>query len=92
MARRHGAGQLAFTQNIAIALALAAALLELTGCFAIWGFHQPDKGAVWLVPCVLSLVDGGQAGRVYTVYGACIVASLVRLSVIEDNRPATAGT
>ncbi len=83
-------GRQAFTQTIAIVL--AAALFELTGCFAVWGWYRLDKGAVWPVPGVLSLVDGGQAGRAYAVYGVCILASRVWLWVIEGNQPGTAGT
>lgn len=41
-------GRMALMQNIAIAL--VAALLELTGYFAVWEWYRLDKGAVWLAP------------------------------------------
>ena len=50
----------------------AAALLEIAGCFAVWGWWRLDKSALWLIPAVvllsgfawlLTLVDVEQAGR-----------------------------
>jgi small multidrug resistance family-3 protein len=75
----------------------AAALLEIAGCFAVWGWWRLDKSALWLIPAVvllsgfawlLTLVDVEQAGRAYAIYGGIyIVASLAWLWAVEGHAP-----
>lgn len=74
-----------------------AALAEIAGCFAFWGWLRLGKPAWWLVPgflalaafaYLLTLVDSNQAGRAYAAYGGIyIVASLLWLWMIEHVRP-----
>lgn len=82
-------------QNITIFF--TAALFEIAGCFAVWGWWRLDKSALWLVPGGLSLalfawlltfVDVEHAGRAYAIYGGIyIVASLAWLWAVEGSRP-----
>ena len=75
----------------------AAALLEIAGCFAVWGWWRLDKSALWLIPAVvllsgfawlLTLVDVEQAGRAYAIYGGIyLVASLAWLWAVEGHAP-----
>lgn len=75
----------------------AAALAEITGCFAFWAWLRLDKSPVWLVPGMLSLaafawlltlVPADAAGRAYAAYGGIyIAASLFWLWVAEGQRP-----
>ena len=79
------------------ALYVLAALAEIGGCFAFWGWLRLDKPIWWTIPGVLSLaafaffltlVESGAAGRVYAAYGGVyITASLVWLWVVEAVRP-----
>jgi small multidrug resistance family-3 protein len=74
-----------------------AAVAEIAGCFAFWGWLRLGKPAWWLVPGVVSLVafawlltlvDAAAAGRAYAAYGGIyIVASLVWLWGVESVRP-----
>lgn len=74
-----------------------AALAEIAGCFAFWGWLRLDKPVWWLLPGLLSLiafaylltlVETDAAGRAYAAYGGIyIVASLVWLWAIESVRP-----
>jgi small multidrug resistance family-3 protein len=82
-------------QNILIFF--AAALFEIAGCFAVWGWWRLDKSALLLLPgalCLglfawlLTLVDVEHAGRAYAIYGGIyIVASLAWLWAVEGMRP-----
>lgn len=75
----------------------AAALFEIAGCFAVWGWWRLDKSALWLIPAalclgmfawLLTLVDVEHAGRAYAIYGGIyIVASLAWLWAVEGARP-----
>ncbi|MCV0396651.1 MAG: YnfA family protein [Rhizobiaceae bacterium] len=74
-----------------------AAVAEIAGCFAFWGWLRMGKPAWWLVPGVASLiafawlltmVDSPAAGRVYAAYGGIyIVASLLWLRLAEGFQP-----
>jgi small multidrug resistance family-3 protein len=76
---------------------IGAAVTEIAGCFAFWGWLRLSKPIWWLVPGVLSLatfaylptlVESAAAGRTYAAYaGVYIVASLLWLWVVEGARP-----
>ncbi|MGO3934818.1 YnfA family protein [Rhodopseudomonas pseudopalustris] len=76
---------------------VCAALAEIAGCFAFWGWLRLGKPAWWLLPGMLSLaafaylltlVESQAAGRAYASYGGIyIVASLVWLWSVENVRP-----
>lgn len=81
-----------------IALAnVGAAIAEIAGCFAFWGWLRLGKPIWWLLPGVcsliafaylLTLVGTEAAGRAYATYGSIyIVASLALLLVVESVRP-----
>ncbi len=71
---------------------VGAAVAEIAGCFAFWGWLRLGKPIWWLLPGVfslivfylLTLVETEAAGRAYATYGGIyIVASLVWLWVVE---------
>ncbi len=74
-----------------------AALAEIAGCFAFWGWLRLGKPLWWLVPglaslaafaWLLTLVDSAYAGRAYAAYGGVyIAASLLWLWAVEETRP-----
>jgi len=76
---------------------IAAALAEIAGCYAFWGWLRLDKPAWWLLPgmaslaafaWLLTLVDASQAGRAYAAYGGIyITVALVWLWLAEGVRP-----
>ena len=76
---------------------IGAALAEIAGCFAFWGWLRLEKPVWWLVPglvslaifaWLLTLVDSEFAGRAYAAYGGVyIAASLAWLWVVEGTRP-----
>ena len=76
---------------------VGAAIAEIAGCFAFWGWLRLDKPVWWLLPGLLSLVafaylltlvETDAAGRAYATYGGIyIVASLLWLWMIEGVRP-----
>ena len=76
---------------------LAAAIAEITGCFAFWAWLRLEKSVWWLFPGVLALicfaylltlVDSPLAGRAYAAYGGVyIVSSLLWLWIIEGAKP-----
>lgn len=75
----------------------AAALAEIAGCYAFWGWLRLDKPAWWLAPgmvslalfaALLALVPSDAAGRTYAAYGGVyIVASLTWLWLVEGRLP-----
>ena len=75
----------------------AAALAEITGCFAFWGWLRLDKPVWWLVPgtaslCLfawlLTLIDADHAGRAFAAYGGVYIgAALLWLWAVEGTRP-----
>lgn len=81
----------------AFAIYLGAAIAEIGGCFAFWGWLRLGRSVVWLVPGVLALilfaylltrVDAAFAGRAYAAYGGVyITASLLWLWAIEHKVP-----
>ena len=76
---------------------VAAALAEIAGCFAFWGWLRLDKPVWWLVPgmlalalfaYLLTLIDAQHAGRAYAAYGGVyIAASIGWLWLVEGARP-----
>jgi small multidrug resistance family-3 protein len=85
--------------NPAVALAwfTLAAVLEIAGCFAFWGWLR-QGGKPWLAAVgvvllmlfaiVLTRIDSGYAGRTFAAYGGVyIAASLVWMWVVEGARP-----
>jgi small multidrug resistance family-3 protein len=73
---------------------IGAAIAEIAGCFAFWGWLRLGKPVWWLLPGLLSLivfaylltlVETNAAGRAYG--GVYIVASLFWLWGIESVRP-----
>lgn len=77
--------------------ALAAAFLEIAGCFAFWSWLKLGKPAWWVVPGVVSLIafawlltriDAAHAGRAFAAYGGIYIAcSLTWLWAVEGARP-----
>jgi len=75
----------------------AAALAEIAGCFAFWGWRRLGWGAWTLLPGLASLalfawlltfVESEAAGRAYAAYGGIyVVASLGWLWVVEGQVP-----
>jgi small multidrug resistance family-3 protein len=78
-------------------VSIAAAIAEIGGCFAFWGWLRLGKPIWWLLPgllflvgfaYLLTLVETNAAGRAYAAYGGIyIVASLLWLWAIESVRP-----
>lgn len=76
---------------------VAAAFLEIAGCFAFWAWLRLGASAWWLVPGILALglfawlltfIDSAAAGRAYAAYGGVyIAATLVWLWTVEGMRP-----
>ena len=69
---------------------IGAAVAEIAGCFAFWGWLRLDKPAWWLIPGIaslmlfaylLTLVDTAAAGRAYAAYGGGLACRRV------PNRP-----
>ena len=76
---------------------VAAALLEIGGCFAFWAWLRMGRSVWWLVPgtaCLagfawlLTRIDADHAGRAYAAYGGVYIAcSLGWLWAVEGARP-----
>ena len=76
---------------------VAAAALEIAGCFAFWAWLRLDRPVWWLVPGIASLAlfalalaqsPADAAGRAFAAYGGIyIVASLAWLWAVEGIRP-----
>jgi small multidrug resistance family-3 protein len=76
---------------------VGAALAEIAGCFAFWGWLRLGKPLWWVLPgllslalfaCLLTLVEAAAAGRAFAAYGGVyIAASLLWLWRIEGVRP-----
>lgn len=76
---------------------VAAAVAEIAGCFAFWAWLRLGKSMYWILPGIVSLVVFALlltrvevifAGRAFAAYGGIyIVASLLWLWIIEDQRP-----
>ena len=79
------------------AIYLAAAVLEIAGCFAFWAWLRLDKPIWLLVPSILALAlfayllaltDTAHAGRAYAAYGGIyILSALCWLYLVEGVRP-----
>lgn len=82
---------------LAFGLFALTAAAEIGGCFAVYAWLRLGRSVGWLLPGAVSLVlfawlltlhPVHGAGRVYAAYGGVyIVASLVWLRVIEQQRP-----
>ena len=76
---------------------IGAALFEIAGCFAFWGWLRIGKPLWWVAPGMVSLalfawlltrVDSDHAGRAYAAYGGVyIVSALLWLWAVESTRP-----
>ncbi len=76
---------------------IAAALCEISGCFAVWAWLRLQKTPLLLLPGALCLglfawmltrIDTPFAGRVYAAYGGVYIAmSLLWLMVVERETP-----
>ncbi|GJD33619.1 YnfA family protein [Methylobacterium aerolatum] len=82
---------------MAILIYPAAALAEIAGCFAVWGWLRLGWSPWWALPSLaslavfatlLTLIDSPAAGRAYAAYGGVYIgASLVWLWLVEGQRP-----
>ncbi len=76
---------------------LSAALAEIGGCFAFWGWLRLGKTPLWLLPgcCslllfayLLTLIDTSVAGRAYAAYGGIyIVVAVLWMWLAEGTQP-----
>lgn len=76
---------------------VAAALLEITGCFAFWSYFRLSRpgwtlglgvASLVLFAYALTRVEAAFAGRAYAAYGGIYIAmSLVWLRAVEGVRP-----
>lgn len=76
---------------------MAAAVLEIAGCFAFWSWLRLGRSPLWVLPGMLALVlfawlltlaESELAGRAFAAYGGIyIVTSLLWLWIIEGARP-----
>ena len=63
-----------------LAAYLGAALFEIAGCFAFWGWLRLGKPVWWLLPGfislgLLTLVENAAAGRAFAAYGGVYIAA-----------------
>ena len=80
-----------------IAAYIGAALFEIAGCFAFWGWLRLGNPIWWLLPglvslglfaWLLTLVESAAAGRAFAAYrGVYIAASLGWLWAVEGILP-----
>jgi small multidrug resistance family-3 protein len=80
-----------------ILLYSAAAIAEISGCFAFWAWLRLGWRAWWALPGILSLVlfaallsrvEASSAGRAFAAYGGVyITASLAWMWLVEGQRP-----
>ncbi|WP_299843843.1 YnfA family protein [uncultured Paracoccus sp.] len=81
----------------ALVLFLAAALMEITGCFALWAVLRQSASPLWLLPgaaaliafaWLLTLAPAAFAGRAYAAYGGVyILSALLWGWMVEGQRP-----
>jgi small multidrug resistance family-3 protein len=81
----------------ALVIYVAAAFLEIAGCFAFWAWLRSGAGPLWLIPgmvalagfaWLLTLSPTDHAGRAFAAYGGVYVAaSLLWLFVVERRTP-----
>ena len=73
-----------------------AALAEIAGCFAFWGWLRLDKPVWWLIPgmaalalfaWVLAQVEASHAGRAYAAYGGIYIASAIVWGWLVEGQP-----
>ncbi len=79
------------------ALYAAAALAEISGCYAFWAWLRLGRSPTWAGAGALSLIvfallltriDASVAGRAFAAYGGVyIIASLVWMQLVEGARP-----
>jgi len=89
-----------------IAAYIGAALFEIAGCFAFWGWLRLGKSIWWLLPglvslglfaWLLTLVESAAAGRAFAAYGGGSIAPPLgwrsaAAGIRPDVRGATGGT
>lgn len=80
-----------------VGIYIAAALSEISGCFAFWVWLRLGKSVIWIGPGILSLalfaylltkIDSDFAGRAYAAYGGVyITSSILWLWSVEGKTP-----
>jgi small multidrug resistance family-3 protein len=83
--------------SMSILYFIAAAGLEISGCFAFWAWLRLGKSPLWLIPGIAALIlfayllsrsETAFAGRAYAAYGGVyIAAALAWLWAVEGSRP-----
>ena len=81
----------------ALTIYVAAAVMEISGCFAVWAVLRQNACPLWLVPggvalfvfaWLLTQAPATFAGRAYAAYGGVyILASLGWGWLVEGQRP-----
>lgn len=76
---------------------VAAAVLEIAGCFAFWAWLREGRSPLWTLPGILALagfaflltrIDAAHAGRAYAAYGGVYIAmSILWLWLVEHQKP-----
>lgn len=75
---------------------LSAAIFEIGGCFAFWGWLRLGKTSLWLLPgcCallafayLLTLVDTSVVGRAYAAYGGIYITVAVLWMWLVEGAP-----
>jgi small multidrug resistance family-3 protein len=76
---------------------LLAAVGEIFGCYAFWMWLRLDRGIIWAMPGILSLIvfaialtqiDTANAGRAFAAYGGIyILSSIIWLWLVEGVKP-----
>ncbi len=76
---------------------VAAAVLEIAGCFAFWAWLREGRSPLWALPGILALagfaflltrIDAAHAGRAYAAYGGVYIAmSIFWLWLVEHQKP-----
>lgn len=76
---------------------IGAAIAEIAGCFAFWGWLRLGKSIWWIVPgmgslalfaYLLTLVEADAAGRAYAAYGGVyIISAIMWLWIVEGAKP-----
>ncbi len=82
---------------LTVIIYIAAAITEISGCFAFCFWHREGKPVNWLLPgmgslalfaWLLSLSPAEYAGRAYAVYGGIYIATTLGwLWAVEGLRP-----
>ena len=82
---------------VSLSVFIAAAVMEIAGCFSFWAWLRLGKSPFWTAPgmlclalfaCLLTLVDSPFAGRAYAAYGAIYISAALAWGwIMEGHRP-----